>query len=381
VLGFIILNLVLMVGCASQAPVQPAAQPAVVCNAPYILVGADCCLDKDANRICDRDEAPPVPNETIVPVNATPLPEADSVSEADKRLQATNFAQKVARLWEQGAWDEMYTYLPADDKAVLTPKEFEFFMNVTSYQARAVYDQKFQDELYSGYYEFDRRKKLSVTIDKVIMADPKTAVTLATDVKFNDVPMWDWQGFTFSWEDQQWKLNTIGVFFKGNDVDTVCPSLSYGYRCYFEYAKAFDDFSVCGNAGYHIFDCYKHFDRDVPEDVAIGACKSYDLGDEKDICLMNIVLNTKNSALCEEMTLSQNSFVCNGLLAGQTKNLSFCTSKIVEQDIYTKANREAQCIYGYVWVTREYKLCDNIPERAAVQIAADCTNLKFPRME
>lgn len=29
---------------------------AVVCNKPYILVGGDCCLDKDDNSICDKDE-------------------------------------------------------------------------------------------------------------------------------------------------------------------------------------------------------------------------------------------------------------------------------------------------------------------------------------
>jgi hypothetical protein len=28
-----------------------------VCDKPYIHVGSDCCLDKDDNRICDRDEA------------------------------------------------------------------------------------------------------------------------------------------------------------------------------------------------------------------------------------------------------------------------------------------------------------------------------------
>ncbi len=28
----------------------------VVCNEPYILVGTDCCLDEDGNKICDKDE-------------------------------------------------------------------------------------------------------------------------------------------------------------------------------------------------------------------------------------------------------------------------------------------------------------------------------------
>lgn len=28
----------------------------IVCNKPYILVGTDCCLDKDDNSVCDKDE-------------------------------------------------------------------------------------------------------------------------------------------------------------------------------------------------------------------------------------------------------------------------------------------------------------------------------------
>ena len=27
----------------------------LVCNAPYIQVGSECCLDKDSNSICDED--------------------------------------------------------------------------------------------------------------------------------------------------------------------------------------------------------------------------------------------------------------------------------------------------------------------------------------
>jgi len=40
-------------------PVQKSmkeSKPALVCNKPYILVGADCCLDRDNNSICDVDE-------------------------------------------------------------------------------------------------------------------------------------------------------------------------------------------------------------------------------------------------------------------------------------------------------------------------------------
>ena len=43
---FLCLAFLIIMGC-QQGP---------VCNKPYILVGMDCCLDKDNNKICDSDE-------------------------------------------------------------------------------------------------------------------------------------------------------------------------------------------------------------------------------------------------------------------------------------------------------------------------------------
>lgn len=50
ILILMILSLLILVGC----------QQKVVCNKPYILVGKDCCLDKNNNSICDKDENPEI---------------------------------------------------------------------------------------------------------------------------------------------------------------------------------------------------------------------------------------------------------------------------------------------------------------------------------
>ena len=55
--------LLILAGCAEQALPQP------VCNAPYILVGTSCCLDTDANSICDSDEP------ALEPVSDVALPD------------------------------------------------------------------------------------------------------------------------------------------------------------------------------------------------------------------------------------------------------------------------------------------------------------------
>ncbi len=40
----------------------------VVCNDPYIQVGAECCLDKNSNKICDSDEGGAAPTPTPEPI-------------------------------------------------------------------------------------------------------------------------------------------------------------------------------------------------------------------------------------------------------------------------------------------------------------------------
>jgi hypothetical protein len=50
VLAILAVLLVLLVGCASQK------SPDIVCSSPYLRHGADCCMDRNSNSICDDDE-------------------------------------------------------------------------------------------------------------------------------------------------------------------------------------------------------------------------------------------------------------------------------------------------------------------------------------
>jgi hypothetical protein len=47
IFGLFLLTIIL-VGCNENITIQ--------CNEPYLLVGNECCLDKDSNNICDIDE-------------------------------------------------------------------------------------------------------------------------------------------------------------------------------------------------------------------------------------------------------------------------------------------------------------------------------------
>ena len=55
ILGLLILTLILIAGCG-ETPTENVVKDEIVCNDPYIIIGADCCLDKDFNAVCDKDE-------------------------------------------------------------------------------------------------------------------------------------------------------------------------------------------------------------------------------------------------------------------------------------------------------------------------------------
>jgi hypothetical protein len=54
-----ILSIVLLLGCVSTQPnvTTQTIEKEIICNKPYIRVGAECCLDQNDNKICDKDEA------------------------------------------------------------------------------------------------------------------------------------------------------------------------------------------------------------------------------------------------------------------------------------------------------------------------------------
>ena len=62
-------------------------QQGLVCNKPYILVGNNCCLDKDSNNICDNDE---LPTTTLSPSTTTLQATTTTLSEIETQLPKIN---------------------------------------------------------------------------------------------------------------------------------------------------------------------------------------------------------------------------------------------------------------------------------------------------
>jgi hypothetical protein len=80
--ALVALTLALLVcGCACMPPKEVKTEEkkdSLVCPAPYIQVGGECCLDRDGNDVCDRDETPTttVPEEAEQEETSTTEPAA-----------------------------------------------------------------------------------------------------------------------------------------------------------------------------------------------------------------------------------------------------------------------------------------------------------------
>lgn len=79
----LILSLILLFcGCTSDSASETTSTTqGIVCLDPYILVGNDCCLDKDGNGICDRDET-----------STSVMPAAPSSSTVSTSIATTSMA-------------------------------------------------------------------------------------------------------------------------------------------------------------------------------------------------------------------------------------------------------------------------------------------------
>ncbi len=89
--GVLVVLFVLASGCIeglTPSAATSTTQPSIVCNRPYIRVGGDCCLDRDGNGVCDRDETSMTepsmtPTTAVTPTTAAMQPSPDAMCNTD----------------------------------------------------------------------------------------------------------------------------------------------------------------------------------------------------------------------------------------------------------------------------------------------------------
>lgn len=160
----------LITACSTQQP---------VCNKPYILVGNDCCLDKDDNSVCDRDE------EELTQ-------KAERKPSIDQEELAEETALSFARAWEREDWSSLYDFFVDELKELRTEERFANAMN-----------------------KKEEGSNIVVRLDKVEIADENTAYAYYTgsssifDIKAPAMKL--------EWLDKGWKVNAFSSVFNSCD--------------------------------------------------------------------------------------------------------------------------------------------------------------------
>lgn len=113
---FLVIFIFLISACATQPATQPT-QP--VCNKPYILVGNDCCLDKDDNGICDKDESEKEIEEK--PNVEIKKEEVKEVSDEEKLEQV---AKRFGVLTNGNEYSDLYDILTPERRKSISKENF-----------------------------------------------------------------------------------------------------------------------------------------------------------------------------------------------------------------------------------------------------------------
>lgn len=116
----ILLSLLVVLGVIA---ISCSAKP--TCSNPYILVGNDCCLDKDGNNICDKDEI----KNTSQKIESKTQSNTTNEKILDKKELAEKTALRFARYWEKKDWENMYELFINDLKNLKSKERFVKIMN------------------------------------------------------------------------------------------------------------------------------------------------------------------------------------------------------------------------------------------------------------
>ncbi|HLC46847.1 MAG TPA: hypothetical protein VJI75_03825 [Candidatus Nanoarchaeia archaeon] len=82
-----ILGILLLIGAILLAGCSLASQEAPKCSPPYIIVGDDCCLDENADDICDSDQAA-----AAAPEEIAPEPEEEAILQPEAQVPLAEIA-------------------------------------------------------------------------------------------------------------------------------------------------------------------------------------------------------------------------------------------------------------------------------------------------
>lgn len=310
IFAFGLLALVFLAGCTQSAQVQP-----VVCNTPYILVGTSCCLDKDGNSVCDKDE------ETVMPaITSSEAIEAESLNSSD---EAKKVALEFAKNWERRQFADLYDVFTPELKQLKTKEEFDFIMQL--YEAES--------------------SVLSVRLDKVETVSNTLAYAYFT-VQGSLLQEAKLQSIDIEKDSSGWHVDSFAVYFQ-TDLLEACKNQVVISResCIVELAELKNDVSYCNSASCMMKECYDLFGTPFGEREKLLFCNNCpaEIDNSKSIanqpykqyynfrdCFSDVAFEYDDISICND---SKDVGYCYGNLATYYKNVGMCKNESLKYDV------------------------------------------------
>jgi len=324
-----VLLLAVVAGCGSG----------MVCEEPNVVIGNVCCIDSDADGVCDSAK-----KAVDVTVDAEPAEDAVQVITDDKY---SVFADAFANAWDRKSYNALSNLFVKDYRLKFSSQEFNFL-------ARKV------DALLGIK---------SVSLKGVTGNVADYEVELADGKEIVSAEMSDEGGYI---------KHVAFYFFKDVGADTACGDDG---ACFMEFAGISGDKNYCDKAGDLKAECKEKFGVTKSLTVKIDECKSISEYYTKADCLARLAVNENSIEPCWEAEYDKQIFECMGEVAGARKSVDECDAFIKSRGYAGTRLQKAYCIVAYVKKTSDTNACAKIDRRDDIMLGSlqeGCYKLSFP---
>lgn len=293
--------------------------PIMECEPPLMYSGDRCCMDADANGICDVDEEEVTP--IIVDENSDTREEdlleeekveVKDISTEGKKTKAD--AEAVAQLfvdkWNYKSFNMMFSLFTPELKAKKNAREFQTVM-----------------ELESIYKKIEKVDFKGSTVQD---GDEEGEVTFIAHTNVQEIKL---PAVKLVYVDGSWRISAFADIFELDTFDAACSAYSdeAGYtieECAKDFAVKMQDDSYCEDSGCFYIECMKGTGNTITLANQIKECELCpELHASQAECVLDLAIEKDKIAVCNELDdrkYSDKYCTCFGGFAAHKNNVGFC---------------------------------------------------------
>ncbi|MFH1064637.1 MAG: hypothetical protein V1729_06140 [Candidatus Woesearchaeota archaeon] len=318
---------IMVTGCAQK----------MMCAPPNVMIGSSCCLDTNANSICDTRETPEI----------APEPEPEPVVETTEQIVKRESVELFINTWNRKSYTALRGLFINDYGKKFSPKEFNFL-------ARRVGDQLgIQSISMKGITGNDVDYEVNLGDEQVIMS----ADIIEEDGKYLHSPFY---------------------FFTDMSPETACVDDT---SCYYDFAIVSEDRNYCSRSGDKREACIAHFGESKNIDSKIRECNDINDYYSKAQCLTTLAVAENDVEPCWDAGYDKQLYGCMGEVAAARNDVNSCTLFVKSRGFSATRLQKTYCITGFVRVTENTTACGLIDRRSDVVLGSlqeACYHLEFP---